>query len=85
MGARWEPAVASTCTSLLTASGVSRNLGYIFRISEIEKQKTLKGLLLGPGLLSSSPLSFCAGLLPPTSTRPPTPARRTTRPFASAG
>jgi hypothetical protein len=85
LGTWWEPAAALTCTSLFTAFGVLQNLGDIFKISEIEEQKLPKGLLPGPGTLSCSSLFFLVGLLPPTSTRPATPARRTTPPPASAG
>jgi len=85
MGRWWELAAAATGTSSFTASGVLQNLGSIFKISEIEVQKGLPELLPGPGTLSSSCLFFLVGLLRRTSTRPPTPARRPTRPAASAG
>jgi hypothetical protein len=54
VGGWWEPVAALTCTSLFTASGVLPNLGDIFKISEIELQKGLAGLLPGPGTLPSS-------------------------------
>lgn len=85
MGRWWEPAAAVTCTLLFTASDVLQKPGDIFKNLEIGLQKGLPGLLPRPGTLSSSTPSFLVGLLPHTSTRPPTPARRTIRPSASAG
>ena len=64
---------------VFTAFGELQNLGDIFKISEIGLQKGLAGFLPGPDTFSSSGLFFLVGLLPLTSTRPPTPARRTTR------
>jgi hypothetical protein len=85
VGEWWEPAAALTCTSLLTASDVLPNLGDIFKISETEVQKGLAGLLPGQVLFPLRPLLFLWDSFAHTSTRPPTPARRTTRPPASAG
>ena len=63
MGSWWEPFAALTCTSLFTASGVLQKPCDIFKISEIELQKGLPGLLPRPGTLSSSGLFFLVGLL----------------------
>jgi hypothetical protein len=65
---------------LFTASGVPLIPCDIFKISEIELQKSRTGLLPGPGTVSSSGLFCLVGLLPPTSTRPPPPAAPLLRP-----
>ncbi len=74
MGTWWEPAAALTCTPLvttLTPASVLHKPCDIFKISEIEVQKLLAGLLPGPGTLSSSPPSFLVGLLPHARLRVP--------------
>jgi hypothetical protein len=63
LGRWWEPAATSTCTSLFNASDVLQKPCDIFKISEIEVQKGLSGLLPRPGTLSSSTPSFLVGLL----------------------
>lgn len=66
MGRWWESSAALTCTSLVaTPTGFCemQNPCDKVPIIEIELQKGLAGLLPALGLLSSSGLSFCVGLL----------------------
>jgi hypothetical protein len=88
MGTRWEPSAALTCTPLVATPagfGVLQKPCDIFEKPEIGLQKSRAGLLPRPGTLSSSSLFFLVGLLPHMSTPSAAPARRTTRPSASAG